>query len=190
MPESWLAQERRQLAAARILAAAEELFATSGVEAVTMADVAAAADCSRATLYRYYPSRDELISDYIALVTERIVTAVAAKVAALTPRREQVRMSVVFTLAAVRDDPTLGPWFQLEAGLPARIAISHEAITAALDGFTADSASSAESAATARWLARTIIGLITVPEPDADAELAYIDRFVVPLLFDSGGPVG
>ena len=90
-------------------------------------------------------------------------------------------MSVVFTLAAVREDPTLGPWFQLEAGLPARIAISHEAIAAALDGFTADSA---ESAVTARWLARTIVGLITVPEPDDDAELAYIDRFVVPHLLD------
>lgn len=182
MPSDWLTDQRRRLAAARILDAAEGLFATADVEAVTMADIAAAAQCSRATLYRYYPSRDELLSDYIALVTARIVASVAAKTADLRPRREQVRMSVVHTLAAVREDPTLGPWFRLEAGLPARIAISHGAIAAALDGFLADGEGSPDTAATARWLARTIVGLITVPEPDEQAELAYIDRFVVPTL--------
>jgi len=38
----------------RILDAAGELFAARGVSAVEMTDIARAAGCSRATLYRYF----------------------------------------------------------------------------------------------------------------------------------------
>ncbi|MFI0466892.1 TetR/AcrR family transcriptional regulator [Saccharopolyspora sp. 5N102] len=42
---------------ARILAAAEELFATRSAQSVTMEDIANAAGVGRATLYRRYPDR-------------------------------------------------------------------------------------------------------------------------------------
>ncbi|HPY25671.1 MAG TPA: helix-turn-helix domain-containing protein, partial [Mycobacterium sp.] len=42
---------------ARILHAAGELFAERGVDAVEMQDIARAAGCSRATLYRYFENR-------------------------------------------------------------------------------------------------------------------------------------
>ncbi|MBG6141511.1 helix-turn-helix domain-containing protein [Longispora fulva] len=42
---------------ARVLAAAEELFATKGPAAVTMEDIARAAGVGRGTLYRRYPDR-------------------------------------------------------------------------------------------------------------------------------------
>jgi AcrR family transcriptional regulator len=42
---------------ARVLAAADELFATRGAERVTMEDIARAAGVGRATLYRRYPDR-------------------------------------------------------------------------------------------------------------------------------------
>ncbi|WP_412542553.1 helix-turn-helix domain-containing protein [Longispora sp. K20-0274] len=42
---------------ARVLAAAEELFATRGAAAVTMEDIARAAGVGRGTLYRRYPDR-------------------------------------------------------------------------------------------------------------------------------------
>ena len=49
----WLADDRAQIAATRILDTAAELFAARGVGEVTMRDIADAAGCSRATLYRH-----------------------------------------------------------------------------------------------------------------------------------------
>ncbi|NED59644.1 helix-turn-helix transcriptional regulator, partial [Streptomyces sp. SID10244] len=51
----WLAPERAELAAQHILDIAERMFVEKGVSAVTMREIASAAGCSRATLYRYYP---------------------------------------------------------------------------------------------------------------------------------------
>jgi AcrR family transcriptional regulator len=61
----WLAGQRTEAACDRILEAAAELFADRGVEAVAMFDIARAAGCSRATLYRYYPSREALHTAYV-----------------------------------------------------------------------------------------------------------------------------
>ena len=56
----WLASERGELAADRILDAAAEAFASNGVGATSMSDIAERAGCSRATLYRHYLTRHEL----------------------------------------------------------------------------------------------------------------------------------
>jgi len=61
----WLDEPRHELARAQLLDAAAELFADRGVAAVGMADVARAAGCSRATLYRYYANRDELRAAFV-----------------------------------------------------------------------------------------------------------------------------
>ncbi|MFC7500779.1 helix-turn-helix domain-containing protein, partial [Nocardioides sp. GCM10030258] len=49
--------DRRAPAVERILDAAGGLFAERGVDVVAMSDIATAAGCSRATLYRYFPDR-------------------------------------------------------------------------------------------------------------------------------------
>ncbi len=45
----------------RILLAARETFVSRGIRRTTVDDIAAAAGVSRITVYRYFPSRDELI---------------------------------------------------------------------------------------------------------------------------------
>ncbi|MDQ1319611.1 MAG: hypothetical protein QG655_854, partial [Actinomycetota bacterium] len=59
---------------ARILHAAGELFAERGVDAVEMQDIARAAGCSRATLYRYFENRAALHGAFV----HREARAVAA----------------------------------------------------------------------------------------------------------------
>ncbi|RUP40936.1 MAG: TetR/AcrR family transcriptional regulator, partial [Gordonia sp. (in: high G+C Gram-positive bacteria)] len=65
-------------AAQRILDAAEALYATHGVDGVTMRDLAAAAGCSRATLYRYFPSRETVQAAFVDRSADRLAHEVAA----------------------------------------------------------------------------------------------------------------
>ena len=54
----WLRHRDVDVAVDKILDAAGRTFAEHGVEKATMIDVARAAECSRATLYRYFPNQD------------------------------------------------------------------------------------------------------------------------------------
>ena len=78
---TWLAADRRDVAVERILDAAGELFAEHGVGAVAMGDVARAAGCSRATLYRYFADRHELHVAYVHREARRVGALVAADAA-------------------------------------------------------------------------------------------------------------
>lgn len=69
-------QHVRLRASAAILDAAATVLAERG-DAATMADVAAAAGVGRATLYRYYPSRDALVE----ALTVEAVTELGARLA-------------------------------------------------------------------------------------------------------------
>ena len=66
------------MAAEKILDAAGELFAEHGIGAVSMGDVARAAGCSRATLYRYFADRHELHVAYVHREARRVGGLVAA----------------------------------------------------------------------------------------------------------------
>ena len=62
---AWLSDQRGELAAEKILDAAEKLFAEHDPGSVGMNEIARAAGCSRATLYRYFESRDALYTAYV-----------------------------------------------------------------------------------------------------------------------------
>jgi AcrR family transcriptional regulator len=49
----------------RILAAAAELFYRNGIRAVGVDAIAAAAGTNKMTLYRHFPSKDELVAEYL-----------------------------------------------------------------------------------------------------------------------------
>jgi AcrR family transcriptional regulator len=96
----------------RILAAARELFRTNGVRAVTMTDVARAADCSRQLVYKVFFDRRELI---LAAATDRVIEiADSAATAATTPdrffRESFIGLSVDI-IEALRNDTELSILF-------------------------------------------------------------------------------
>jgi len=62
----------------RILKVARDAVADGGFAAVHMSSVAAAAGLATGTLYRYFPSRGDLLADVFRLVTKREVEVMSA----------------------------------------------------------------------------------------------------------------
>lgn len=59
----------------RILEAADRLFYSQGIQAVGVDAVAHEAGISKRTLYKHYPSKDELVAAYLARRTGQAITA-------------------------------------------------------------------------------------------------------------------
>lgn len=86
---------KRQETRDRILAAAAELFAARGA-AVTMDEIAAAADVAPATLFNYFPSR--------AAVQEGLASELFAAIAAAIAARREERAPLAERLAGLAED--------------------------------------------------------------------------------------
>ena len=171
---SWLAHERTQLAAERILDAAGQLFVERGISQVSMGDVAAAAGCSRATLYRYFADRRELHLAFIHREGRRVGALVAGDIASLAGREAKVAAAVTSAVAHVRDSPHLAAWFESgDAGLTAELVRSSDVLGALGLGL-------ADDPAAARWLVRVVVSLLSMPGRDAQEEQELIARFVAP----------
>ncbi|WP_243060435.1 TetR/AcrR family transcriptional regulator [Nocardioides sp. SR21] len=146
--------------AEQILDAASGLFAERGVNAVGMGEVAKAAGCSRATLYRYFPDRHAL---HVAFVQRE-----ARRIGALLPTDEPVE-AILGAVREVRARPELIAWFgAADAGTAAELAQSDAVIGGLGDEETA------------RWLVRVVVSLLIVPGRDEADERAMVERFVVP----------
>ena len=184
----WLGEARSIRAAERILDAAAELFAERGVSATGMADIAKAAGCSRATLYRYFDSRQAVRLAFVHREARRLGADVTGQIRELDDPGERLVEGVLAALRAVRSDPLLIAWFRPgDAGLTSEIAetsVVIEAIGSSL--FPPDEpenpARQRDSALLGRWLTRIIVSLLTVPERDEDAERRMLERFVAPLV--------
>lgn len=158
---------------ARILDAAARLFAERGVNAVGMGEVARAAGCSRATLYRYFADRRELHRAFVHREARRIGALVAAET-------DDVAEAVLGALRHVRAAPELLAWFgAADAGTTAELAQSSEVIESLGLSLVGDPDA-------ARWLVRVIVSLLIVPGRDEVEERALVERFVVPALTARG----
>jgi AcrR family transcriptional regulator len=112
-------QRRSRERVRRILATAEELVVSAGVEALTTREVARRAEVPVATLYQYFADREAiiaaLIEGHISSMDKRIARALAALAT------YSVRAVVEVTIAAYRADYLERPsyvvlWFQARAG--------------------------------------------------------------------------
>jgi AcrR family transcriptional regulator len=174
----WIGDERAQLAAQKILDAAAALFVERGVGGVGMGEVAAAAGCSRATLYRYFADRGQLHMAFVHREAVRVGQLVAAEVRAADPDdpAETVTLAVLAAVRLVREAPALVAWFrQDDAATSSGVAQSSAVIEALGLSLVPDPLA-------ARWLVRVVLSLLTVPGRDAAEERVLVERFVAPVV--------
>jgi len=181
----WLSERRIEVAADRILDAAEELFTRHDPGSVGMNEIAKAAGCSRATLYRYFENREALRTAYVNRETYRLFDAIKEKIGGITEPRERLTAGVVTTLRLVRESPALSSWFAItQPPIGGELAEQSDVITALAAAFVnslgADDQAVAESRA--RWLVRVITSLLIFPGRDVADEQAMIEEFVVPIV--------
>lgn len=75
-----------------ILKAAAKLFASEGFDRASMSGIAAACHVSKALLYHYYRSKDQLLFDIIRAHLDDLVAAIEAVPAGLDPRARLASM--------------------------------------------------------------------------------------------------
>ena len=180
----WLAERRTEVAADRILDAAEELFTRHDPGSVGMNEIAKAAGCSRATLYRYFENREALRTAYVARETHRLSESIDVDIGIEDPR-ERLVAGIVTTLRLVRESPALSAWFATTAPpLGAELAEQSDVITALATAFVTSLGDDhpANVAGRGRWLVRVITSLLIFPGHDEADERAMLTEFVAPVV--------
>lgn len=188
MPD-WLGTQRSEAACDRILEAAGDLFAERGVESVGMNDIAKAAGCSRATLYRYFENREALHAAYVHRHAHRINRQLAGLVSGIADPGERLLAALTHALRLVREDPALSVWFTRTA-IGAEAAETSGVVQAMTTGFLlgVDSHDVAVAGRQARWLVRVLTSFLTVPGRGPDEEREMLAEFVVPLMSSAPHP--
>lgn len=181
MSGDWLAQRRVEAAAERILDAAEELFSHRDAASVGMNDIATAAGCSRATLYRYFENRDVLYTAYVHRETHRLFAEIGAQLDGIADPHRRVTEGALAALHRVRETPSLASWFASSARpIGGEMGERSEVIRALTEAFLASMSDQTDAELRARWLVRVLISLLQFPGRDDDDERLMLERFVVP----------
>ena len=119
-PRPGLRERRKALTAAELEAAAYRLFADRGFDNVTVDDIAAEADVSRRTFFRYFASKEDvLLADHFVQLArlreamgarpedEPIITALRNALLSLTSDFEERKEKIIIRGRIMRDTPSL-----------------------------------------------------------------------------------
>ncbi|MCV7203797.1 TetR family transcriptional regulator [Mycolicibacterium peregrinum] len=192
MPRDWLSARRSEVAADHILDAAESLFTQQNAATVGMHEIAAAAGCSRATLYRYFENREALYTAYVHREARRLYEEVSEQVATVTDPAQRLIEGVITALRAVRVSPALSSWFATaQPPIGGEMAEHSEVIRALVEGFVRSLAGETGQSddvvgRRARWLVRVMVSLLVFPGVDEADERTMLAEFVAPLVIPAG----
>jgi AcrR family transcriptional regulator len=179
MADDWLSVKRTEVAAETILDAADRLFAKHDAASIGMSEIAKAAGCSRATLYRYYENRDALHLAYMHRETYRIFAAVGEHIADIADPRARLLEGFQIALHSVRENPALSSWFATSSPpIGGEVAAQSEVITALATAFLS-SLGIEDPERRANWLVRIMVSLLMFPGADEADERAMLEEFVV-----------
>jgi AcrR family transcriptional regulator len=185
MPGDWLAARRTEVAADRILDAAGELFTRQEAATVGMHEIASAAGCSRATLYRYFENREALYTAYVHREAYRLYREMTDQITSVVDPRERLLEGMVTSLSNVRKSPALASWFATtQRPIGAEMAEQSEVIRALTEAFVVSLAPDDPEvvAHRARWLVRVMTSLLVFPCQSEADERAMLEEFVVPMV--------
>jgi AcrR family transcriptional regulator len=188
MAGDWLAARRTEVAADRILDAANDLFARQEAATVGMNEIASAAGCSRATPYRYFENRDALYTAYVHRESYRLYREMTEQIASVADPAQRLIEGIITSLRNVRESPALSSWFATtQRPIGGEIAEQSEVIRALTEAFVISLAPDDPEvvAHRARWLVRVMTSLLVFPGHDEADERAMLEEFVVPIVVPS-----
>ncbi len=186
-PRGWLADQRSEVAAERILDAAETLFTRHDPETVGMNEIARAAGCSRATLYRYFENREALHRAYVHRQARSLNRLIAERLAGIEDPTTRLVTGMTEAITLVRANPALRSWFARTGPLGGEMADRSDVIIAMVAAFLEHLQPDADPAGPsaerrARWVVRVLTSLLVFPGRDAAEETAMLTDFVAPLV--------
>ncbi len=183
MAGDWLAARRTEVAADRILNAAGELFSKKDAATVGMHEIASAAGCSRATLYRYFENRDALHTAYVHRESHRLYREMTDQISSVVDPRERLIEGILTSLHSVRESPALASWFAAaQRPIGGEIAEQSQVIRALTEAFVLSLGPDEPGLVQhrARWLVRVMTSLLVFPGNDEADERNMLEEFVVP----------
>jgi AcrR family transcriptional regulator len=173
----------------RVLDATLACIARVGVTKTTLDDVAREAGCSRATLYRYFPGKQQLLNAVIGREAARLGDALAAATAPCESVEDAVVAAVVTAVDALERHAALQCVVLVEQHLLLPHLTLHRAehfladatalVAPALGAFVDDPERLAE------WLVRIVLSYACSPDPDLDLHdpatvRTLVTQFVLP----------
>lgn len=88
----------REIKYNRLMEKAEELFIQLGYKSVSMDQIAEAAGISKMTIYKYFPSKEELFFSILQSITERTYTQLEERVKSVDGTLEKIDVLLSFTM--------------------------------------------------------------------------------------------
>jgi AcrR family transcriptional regulator len=164
-----------------------------GVRKTTLDDVAREAGCSRATLYRYFASKQAVLQAAVRAEADRVTAALRQAAAAADTLEDAVTAILGTAGDLVRHHPALQfvAAFEPERLLPHLafaggdrfLAVATDALAPALAPFV----DGPETGRAAEWVARVGLALLCSPTPpvaldDEPAVRAYVSEFLAPAI--------
>lgn len=181
-PAAMWQAERNDAAAQRILDTAEGLYAANGVDGVTMRALAAEVGCSRATLYRYFPSREAVQAAFIDRSAARLARRVADSAPSGTAV-DRLVTAVTTALRMVRETPAFATWFRADGvATAAQLATVSPVIETLARNFLSGPDQVPHAEERARWLVRVMLSLLTTPGTGVADEERMLRSFVAPVV--------
>ncbi|MCX4748914.1 TetR family transcriptional regulator [Kitasatospora sp. NBC_01287] len=118
-----LREQKKQRARRHLAATALRLFLAHGFDAVSVADVAAAAEVSKPTLFRYFPTKEDLVLDRFADHQGEAARVVLARDGGRTPLRAlhdhfQAGLRERDPITGLNDEPEVVAFQHLLYGTP------------------------------------------------------------------------
>jgi len=181
---------------ARLLDAAESCFSKFGLTKTTMEDVAKAAGMSRATVYRYFKNRDDLLMGVVEREARGAAAEIERRLRGIRNPGEYIVEGIVQALDIVPKRPALSMLFLADTvGMASRLLTTSERMVdialelvvpviepARRKGLLRDNV---ETEVMIEWTFRIISSFLTVPSPLADSEeemRALLRRMLLPAL--------
>jgi AcrR family transcriptional regulator len=178
----------------RVIEAAERYVERHGLARVRIEEIAEEADCSRATIYRYFADKDELIRQVLVRRSRRIAARLAKLVDVYDDPSDLLVQGIARGIEEFRRDEYFESFYgPATAGTTARIAggsttlraVVAEALKPLFDlaeatgrlreGVTRDEAT--------EWVMLVTTALLTIPLPDVQSreeQEAFLRKFLVP----------